>query len=113
MLACRFQSVVFDIHSELNFITCLNPAASDLFYTLVNSHICSQCPLAELQETERISERSPEKRPPDVIQSIFNTSCSQCRDYQLDKQNCYLMHNSKTISEMLEDSKAFCPRHLW
>jgi hypothetical protein len=113
MLACKFQSVVFDVSSELNFITCMNPVNTNLFGTLVNSHICSLCPNSELKEVERYAERKPEKRPPEAVKAMFDTACAQCEHYQDDKKCCYLMHNSKTVQEMLEDSIGHCPRRLW
>jgi hypothetical protein len=113
MLACKFQSAVFDTSTGFNLITCINKDDPELFYTLVNSHICMQCPHAELIEVERLPERQLEKRPPDAVKAFFRTSCSQCNAYRVDKQCCYLMNNSKTMQEMLEDSHSKCPRSLW
>ena len=91
----------------------MNPVNTNLFGTLVNSHICSLCPNAELKEIERHAERQSEKRPPETIKAMFATACSQCNHYQADKRCCYLMHNSKTVQEMHEDSIGHCPRKLW
>ena len=113
MLACKFQSVVFDVSSELNFITCSNTVNTNLYYTLVNSHVCSLCPYAELIEVTRFIERQSEKRPPETVKAIFDTACAQCQNYQSDNKCCDLMSNSKTIQEMLEDSIGHCPRRLW
>jgi hypothetical protein len=113
MLACKFQLAVFDVNSQLNFISCTNPINTNLYYTLVNSHICGQCPFAELEEVHRFEERQSEPRSPESVKQMFETSCAQCPDYQPDKKCCYQMHNSKTIKEMLTDSLGHCPRRLW
>ncbi len=114
MLVCRFQSAVFDVQSESNFLTCLNNANTYFFCTLVNSHICGKCPLAEMHETDhRFIEPEIKPRPLEVVEQCFATSCSQCSDYQENTQCCYLMHNSKTIQEALKNPNMHCPRKLW
>ncbi|MCK9570333.1 hypothetical protein M0R72_15410 [Candidatus Pacearchaeota archaeon] len=113
MLACKFQSSVLNVGDQQNYLFCYNQAQSKWFGSLVNSHVCSQCPLKEVKECIRMDERTYEKRDERTINVIYSTACSQCQDYNQTANNCRRITNSKTIHEMIEDSDRHCPRHLW
>lgn len=112
-IVCKFQTAVFDVNEKQNYLTCRNPACDALFCTLVNSYLCNKCSFIQLGELHCFPEREYEKRSAELIDAIISTSCSQCSRFNQDAQNCQLIHNSKTIPEMIEDSTRHCPRHLW
>jgi hypothetical protein len=102
----------YDVREQQNYLTCKDHRC-EFFCTLVNSYLCGKCPYKQEVPSTLMPERKIEKRETSASLHIFTTACSQCDRYNKEAQNCYLIHNSKTIQEMLEDSHRHCPRHLW